>query len=265
MQIIEKINRADYPVNNKAIDKKSYMQQLSFRYYETLYKLLKNKRSTIYVDEKGEVNFIIKLNKIVDIKEILYYKKSLDVKMNLEGPIMELIVDGLDGFDFLFSLNDKMSILALKYLFLNKSVNVHFVVELVGTLQKFYSSSMPIDERVIERVEYVLKCLDDYSYPKIEEDIINKESILFEVEAGFELLEDLIHIVDNLRKWNSKDSFSIVVDKDDNFKVHFVGKLLNKNYIKEELKKKYSLQESSSISEGKGFLKYDRGMLYFYN
>ncbi|MCX7694582.1 MAG: hypothetical protein N2Z71_02545 [Caloramator sp.] len=265
MDIIDKINRAEYIVNNRAIDKKGYMQQLSFRNYETIYKLLKNKRSTIYVDENNEVNFLIKLNKIVDIKEILYYKKSLDVRMDLEGPILELIVDGLDSFQFLFSLNDVMGILALKYLFLNRAVNVHFVVELVGTLQKFYSSTMPIDEKVIERVEYVLKCLDEYSYPKIEEDIINKESILFEIEAGYEVLEDLINIVDNLRKWNSKDSFSIAVSREDNFKVYFVGHLLNKNYIKEELKKKYSIHESSSVSMGKKFLKYDKGMLYFYN
>ncbi|WDC84100.1 hypothetical protein PL321_17790 [Caloramator sp. mosi_1] len=188
----------------------------------------------------------------------------MDVKLDLEGPVIELIVDGLDSFEFNFSLNDAMNVLALKYLFTNKIVNVHFVVELAGTLQKFYSSAMPIDQKVIERIEYVLKCLDEYSYPKIEEDITNKESVLFELDAGFEVLDDLIHIVDQLRKWNSKDVFSIAVKRDDNFKIYFIGQLLNKNYIKAELNKKYRLVESNSISDGKGFLKYDRGMIYFY-
>jgi len=264
MNLIEKIYKVDDAVNNKPIDKKGFLVNLNYKNYEFLYRSLKNKNNTVYIDSQKEVSFVLKLNKIVDIKEILYYKKSIDVKMDLEGPVIELIVDGLSSYEFLFNLNDKFGITALKYLLTNKQVNVHFVVEMAGVLQKFYSSLMPIDDKVVERVEYVLKCLDEYSYPKIDDDVLQKESIIFEVESDYEVLQDLINIVESLQKWNSKDIFSIVVDKDDKFKLHFIGEVKNKNYFKTQLEKKYSLKEYSGFSKGKKFLKYDRGMLYFY-
>ncbi|GFR34975.1 hypothetical protein [Thermobrachium celere] len=264
MNLIEQIYNVNDAVNNKAIDKKGFLVSLNYKNYEFLYRSLKNKNNSVYIDNQNEVSFVIKLNKIVDIKEILYYKKSIDVKMDLEGPVIELIVDGLSSYEFLFNLNDRFGVIALKSFLTNKQVNVHFVVETAGILQKFYSSLMPIDDKVIERVEYVLKCLNDYCYPKIEEDVLQKESVIFEVESDYEILNDLINIIEALQKWNSKDIFSIVVDKDDKFKIHFVGEFKNKNYFKTQLEKNYSIKEYNGFSKGKKFLKYDRGMIYFY-
>lgn len=265
MSILEAINNIEEAVINPTINKKGHMIQLSYREFETVYRGLKLNRSMVYIDKENEVNFVVKLNRVVDIKEILYYKKIINVKMDLNGPIIELIVDGLDNFEFCFDINVKMDLLSLKNLKINKSVNVHFVTESNGRIYKFYTAQLQLDDKVIERIEYALKCLDEVGYPRIDEDILGKDSIVLEVEAGFEILDGLIKIVESLQKWGSKDCFSVTVDFKEKIYLCFVGELNNKNYIINELQKKYKIIETDDVSRGKKFLKFDRGMIYFYN
>lgn len=265
MSILEAINTIEEVVTNPPINKRGHLVQLSYREFETVYRGLKLNKSIIYIDNNNEVNFIVKLNRAVDIKEILYYKKIINIKLNLDGPIVELIVDGLDNFEFLFNVKEKIDLLALKYLKQNKNVNVHFVTETNGRIHKFYTAQLQLDDKVIERIEYALKCLDEFGYPRIDEDIIGKESIGLETDAGFEILDSILHIVDSLQKWGSKDCFSIVVDYRDKIYLYFIGDLNNKNYIINELNKKYKVVETNDVSRGRKFLKFDRGMIYFYN
>lgn len=264
MNIIERIYSFEYNGKRMPIDKKSYITQLNYRDFEFLYRALRNNRTFVYVDTNNEVDFIVKLNKAVDIKEILYYQKLLNIKMDINGPIIELIVEGLDSFEFSFSLSEGSDVLAIKNILLNKKVNLYFVTDIGGKLSKFYTANLNIDEKVIERFIYTLKCLDEMSYPRADDDIIGKEAVLLDVKCDFKILDDLISIVESLQKWGTKDSFSIAVDYNDGFKICLVGNLNNKNYIKTELEKKYSLNETSGVSSGKKFLKFERGMIYFY-
>lgn len=265
MSILEAINTIEEVVDNPTVSKKGHMIQLSYREFETIYRGLKLNRSIVYIDKDKEINFIVKLNRVVDIKEILYYKKIINVKMDLRGPIIELIVDGLDNFEFLFDTNEKTDLMSLKYLKVNKGVNVHFVTESNGRIYKFYTAQLQLDDKVIERIEYAIKCLDEVGYPRIDEDILGKDSIVLEIDAGFEILDSLIQIAESLQKWGSKDCFSVTVDYKEKLQLYFIGDLNNKNYIINELQKKYKVVESYDVSSGKKFLKFDRGMIYFYN
>lgn len=265
MSLLEAINSIEEVVINPPINKNGHMVQLSFREFETLYRGLKLNRSIVYLDKENEVNFVVKLNKVVDIKEILYYKKIINVKMDLNGPVIELIVDGLDSFEFSFNISENLNLMALKNLKINKGVNVHFVTEINGKIHKFYTAQLQIDDKVIERIDYALKCLDELGYPRIEEDVLAKDSIVLEVDCGFEILDNVLTIVESLQKWGSKDCFSVIVDFKEKINLSFVGEFSNKNYFINELQKKYSVEEIQDVSKGKKFLKYDRGMIYFYN
>lgn len=268
MDIFEKINAASNSSRYKILDSNKHMITLSSGEYDFIYRELKHKNNFQYTDLEGRVNFLIRISTIKDVETVVKNRKTVSVLRELEGPGIELGIEGLaNRFIFTFDLNNQVHLYNLKKLLKNREAYMHFLLWNENNLINCFTALLEIDQRILERLIHMLQLTNSGEYPRINfqgYNALNCVYFVFDYAEG--LLEELLDTVDILQKWGSKDIFSVYIDFEQGYKVIIDGNAQNKDYLKKELTKKYTLiEEGNCKPSGKPFFKYDKGMLYYYN
>lgn len=267
MNIFQNIDNANSDKKYSTINSMQHMKELTSREYDFLYRELKYKGSFHYVDCDFEYNLVMKIDNEKQIEEVVKNRKAVNVTRNSDGPVIEMNIEGLTKpFSFMFDLGNNESLYKLKILKTKKEAKMHFVLYDSGKLTKIFSAMLNIDQRISQRLDYIIKLTYDGCYPYsdyFEESYENIKCI--ETDGNESILEEIVNVVDNLQKWGSSDSFSVLVELREIYRVTFKGRINNFNYIKSELQKKIRIfGETQSDSKGIPFIKYDSGMIYFY-
>lgn len=249
------------------MDPSRHIIPLDSRYYNFIYRELNYKSTFHYVDEMEMLNFIIKVDTPKNLEKIYRSKKLVYVTKDLNGPVIEIVLDSLEvSYKFLFDINIESHLYNAKKLIDNKKVIIHFLFTSVDEMYKALSIPMEIDEGSFNKFIYILNYCYEGQYPRINfEGYESEEGYCLSFNDDNYILEELLEVIDKLEKWKCKDVFSVYIEKGDNLNLVFDGKITNIDFIKNELIKKYKIvDEGNRKVSGKPFFLYDKGLLYFY-
>lgn len=267
MDIYEKIKSVTDSRKYKALNSSKYISALNYKEYEFVYKELSYKNSSHYIDENDEINYLVKVDNNITLETFVKSRKIINVLRDLKGPVIELKIEDADkSYLFCYNLENENDLFEIKIFLEKRRVNVNIVIFDGTQFFKGLTVLMEIDDRILDMFKYLAETSYYGGHPRIDldfsEDITGSYLI---VENNFGVLEELLNIVDNLQKWRSKDEFDVLIDYDENLKIWFAGKLTNLQYLKKEISKKYNIiSEGKGTVKGKGFIKYNKGMIYFY-
>jgi hypothetical protein len=267
LDISEILNAAECTAKYKAIDAEKPILILNRREYGPLYARLEYMDTAHYIDDNDEENFLIKFDYFGDIENIIRYKVDMNLYWRYREVILKLNVENTNiSGEFVFDLDDAGHLYEIKKIIENNKIYLHFVHGSRKEIIKSISILMNIDGLIMEKFIYTVSLAYSGSYPVIQPEENNEDKGCFiDVENREGVLEDLIDIADELGKWSSSDDFKIYLDNSRGLRVVFTGSCSNLNYIKSELVKKHAFTgEGEGAPLGRPFLKYDRGMLYFY-
>lgn len=267
MSIYDDINNAKSYAAYNVINFQNHMKELPSREFDFLYRQFNYKNAVHYVDSNSKYNLVMKIDNEKQIEAVVKNRKIINVSRSIEGPIIEMNIEGIStSFSFSFDLNEENSLFKIKSIIELKEAMMHFVVYSGGKLVKIFSALLNLDNRIMERFYYMIDLANHGSYPSIEHREISEENVLsLSINYDSAIFEEIIGIVENLQKWGSSDRFSIILDYNDELNVRFYGTLNNLNYVKSQISKKFNLIETGNVSRiGVPFLKYDKGMIYFY-
>ncbi|EYE89246.1 hypothetical protein Q428_03615 [Fervidicella metallireducens AeB] len=267
MDVYEKIKSVTNVRRYKTLNSSKYISSLNYKEYEFVYKELSYRNSSHYIDENDDINYLVKVDNNITLETFVKSRKIINVLRDLKGPVIEFkIEDAEKSYLFSYNLENDNDLYEIKILLEKRRVNVNIVIFDGSQFLKGLTILMEIDDRILDMFKYITETCHCGGHPRIDPDFSNDMTGNYlMVENNFGVLEELLNIVDNLQKWRSKDDFDILIDYDENIQIWFAGKLTNLQYIKKEISKKYNIiSEGTGIAKGKGFIKYNKGMIYFY-
>lgn len=267
MEIFNRIDSAVRDEVYRGLDSDKHMVSLKPSEYGFVHRELKYKNTFHYIDLNDNAVFLIRITSARGIETVMKGKKVVSVARGLRGPSIELNVDGFgERYRFDFDLDNHINLYELKRILASREVFMHFI--LLGEEQYLhcFSAMLSIDNRIMERLVYMLELTSQGEYPRIDfKGFSDKECSYIKFNGDLKLLEDMLEALDKLQKWGSKEEFNVYVDYDQGFMFFFEGDTKNKEYIKKVLIQKYELQEEGmGKARGKPFFKYEKGMIYFY-
>jgi hypothetical protein len=253
----------------REINSTHHILPLSYKEHTHIYSELKFNDTYHFIDNNEDLNFIAKLNPQDNINRIINSRSALYVSRNLDIPVIEFIFENEQSslsYKFKFNLFDNKHLNNIKHLLRSKKVYLYFLTNNNNLLYKNYSNLVVFDEFTLNKFTYFLEfCYNGYC-PRIEfEGFSNQNAYFFIFDCDATVLEDILDITEKLQKWGSRDTFTVSVERNNNYKLYFSGNISNLDYFKKELTKKYRLIDEGTIqASGKPFFRYSQGSLYFF-
>lgn len=267
MEIFKRIDSAVRDGVRRGFDSDKHMVSLKPGEYGFVYREMKYRNTLHYIDTFDDAAFLIRITSAREIERVMNSKKVVSVIRGLKGPTIELTVDDSgQKYLFEFDLESSIHLYELKRILAVREVYMHFILWDEEKCLHCFSATLSIDNRIFERLIYMLELTSFGEYPRIDFKGFREEDCSYiKFNGDIRLLEDMLETLDKLQKWGSKEEFSVYVDYDQGFKFFFDGNTKNKEYIKKELAPKYELkEEGTGKPHGKPFFRYEKGMIYFY-
>jgi hypothetical protein len=268
LDIFNIIDSAKNKTSYAKMDSSKHMITLKTMDFGFVYRELKFKSTFHYIDSSDHVSFLIKITSAKDIEVIMKSRKTVSVIREIDGPGVELIIEGVEKrFIFPFELDNPNHLYELKKLIESREIYLYFILYSQEQCVQCFSALLGVDDRILERLIYMIKLTSLGEYPRVEFESIRDELTEFiKLKGDSKVLEDVLDITEMLQKWGSKDRFIVYIDYDGDYKVFINGNIQNMKYIKKELLRKYELIEEGivDVPTGKAFFKYDKGMIYYF-
>ena len=251
----------------KGINPELHLMKLNYNEFDHVYKELKYNNTYIYTDENDVVNFIVKINDYNDLKIILNNKRYFSINKYFNGPVIEIHISNYNKtIKFYFDLYNDDDLYCIKKILMGNSAYIHFVnfngLEIIKNITTKFYMEKRLKEYFLYMSEYCYKGI----YPRIPFDgYKTKTSSYIDVCNDIEIIDKLCEMISCIQNWGSQDEFDIYLEWAENIRIFISDEVINLKYIQNQISNYCSIiEKGSENTSGSPFLRYDRGMIYFF-
>lgn len=268
MDIYDIINNAAFTPRCNSTKENKYIMVLDRMEFWDVYRGVEGRNTFLVIDKEGDINFYIKLNDLLIIKELHENSRiSLDVEWNKYGPEIVLAIEGIERIQgFILELGNDADVFILQRFIKNQKIYVQYIVQDEAGIIKLLTQKVQIEDSFVERLKYYVE-MDFYSqYPRIdEEETCEEKGFYIKTEMRAEVLEEVLNTAEEFRIPYKNKSITVYITADDFYRVIFSGDMQYVKNIMIEMSKRINvMEEGSTIVRGKPFFRYCNGLLYFF-